>query len=100
MLRVLRSSTLLRPRPLRTSRVVTTRHLTTHSSTPLFDNTLIITNTCAKRIHDLRRINDDPEMRLRIAVEGGGCSGFQYSFHMDGTKGEFKADPVDPEDDM
>lgn len=64
------------------------------------DNTLIVTNACAKRIQDLRKLNDDPEMRLRVAVEGGGCSGFSYSFNMDGTKGEFKADPADPEDDM
>ena len=67
----------------------------------LLDNTLIITNSCCKRIKDLREINNDPDLRLRISVEGGGCSGFQYQFHMDGTKGEYKTDEDnDPEDDL
>lgn len=66
----------------------------------MLNDTLIVTNSCAKRIQDLKRINDDPEMRLRIAVDGGGCSGFQYSFNMDGTKGKYKADPSDPEEDL
>lgn len=52
------------------------------------DNTLIITNSCAKRILQLRESSKNPGLMLRIAVEGGGCSGFQYTFETTNEKNE------------
>jgi Fe-S cluster assembly iron-binding protein IscA len=35
----------------------------------------------------------EPDLRLRLAVDSGGCSGFQYVFELEST-------PVDEEEDM
>mmetsp|Transcript_19881 Transcript_19881/g.60228 ORF Transcript_19881/g.60228 Transcript_19881/m.60228 type:complete len:156 (-) Transcript_19881:58-525(-) len=59
---------------------------------PLFED-LIVTKSCAKRILALREAKGDEELHLRLAVESGGCSGFQYSFEMEG------AGEVDDEED-
>ncbi len=40
-----------------------------------------ITERAAKRIHEIAAKNNTPA-RLRIAVNGGGCSGFQYDFSL------------------
>lgn len=45
-----------------------------------------ITHAAAQRILDILKApeyHQDQESRLRIAVEGGGCSGFQYTFLID-----------------
>eukprot|EP01040_Poterioochromonas_malhamensis_P015476 gene15477-17322_t len=48
-----------------------------------FDNSLIITKSCATRIKTLQEKNHNDHLFLRLAVEGGGCSGFQYTFKME-----------------
>ena len=52
-------------------------------STAVAFEDLIITKACAARIKELSAKRDEPTLKLRLAVEGGGCSGFQYTFSMD-----------------
>jgi len=44
---------------------------------------LVVTKNCASRIHGLNENSKNGPRRLRLAVEGGGCSGFQYIFTME-----------------
>ncbi|HEY4135223.1 MAG TPA: iron-sulfur cluster insertion protein ErpA [Alphaproteobacteria bacterium] len=51
---------------------------------------LIVTPSAAKRILELAAEEAQPGLMLRIAVSGGGCSGYQYGFTLD--------DAVNPDD--
>ena len=42
---------------------------------------VILTAAAARRLHQLAEAEGRPLM-LRVAVEGGGCSGFQYRFDL------------------
>ncbi len=44
---------------------------------------LIVTDSCAQRITELREMESNPALMLRITISGGGCSGFQYGFTLD-----------------
>ena len=61
---------------------------------------LTLSPTAAQRLHDLSKAEGHPVM-LRVAVEGGGCSGFQYQFDLVSSQiriaaGQTLADPVPP----
>ena len=42
-----------------------------------------LTASAARRIAELIAAEGEPGLRFRIAVSGGGCSGFQYGFSFD-----------------
>lgn len=41
---------------------------------------LYITDNAAARINQLKILEQNPNMLLRISVDGGGCSGFRYDY--------------------
>ncbi len=45
-----------------------------------------ITEKAARRIAALMAEEANPSLMLRIAVSGGGCSGFQYGFSLDNAR--------------
>jgi iron-sulfur cluster insertion protein len=44
---------------------------------------LVFTSAAAKKVAELIEDEGNPELMLRIYVQGGGCSGFQYGFTFD-----------------
>lgn len=42
-----------------------------------------LTPSAAERINLLKAKDKNPELRFRVSVKGGGCSGFQYEFILD-----------------
>ena len=44
---------------------------------------LIFTDAAAKKVKSLIEGEDNPNLRLRVYITGGGCSGFQYDFTFD-----------------
>jgi len=42
-----------------------------------------ITDNCLIKIKDLIAEENNPNLKLRVFVQGGGCSGFQYGFTFD-----------------
>jgi len=44
---------------------------------------LMITHSAAAKVKDLLAEEGNPELKLRVFVQGGGCSGFQYGFTFD-----------------
>jgi iron-sulfur cluster insertion protein len=54
----------------------------------LSERQIVITASAAQRIAYLKQQESAPEAFLRIAVSGGGCSGFQYGFSFDDTRQE------------
>jgi iron-sulfur cluster insertion protein len=44
---------------------------------------LIFTDAAASKVGELIREEANPNLKLRVFVTGGGCSGFQYGFTFD-----------------
>ncbi|AHG74822.1 Iron-sulfur cluster insertion protein erpA [Mannheimia varigena USDA-ARS-USMARC-1388] len=44
---------------------------------------LIFTDAAARKVKTLIEGEDNPNLRLRVYITGGGCSGFQYGFTFD-----------------
>jgi iron-sulfur cluster insertion protein len=53
---------------------------------PAFDDMpppLVFTDSAADKVKQLVDEEGNPELKLRVFVQGGGCSGFQYGFTFD-----------------
>jgi len=44
---------------------------------------LIFTQSAASKVGQLLAEEENPELKLRVFISGGGCSGFQYGFTFD-----------------
>ncbi len=51
-------------------------------------NQITIDNSAIVKIKDLLAEENTPNLKLRIFVSGGGCSGFQYGFTFDETQND------------
>ena len=47
---------------------------------------LFVTESAVTRVRHVRDEKNNPKLYLRLTVEGGGCSGFQYIFTWDDAK--------------
>ena len=47
-----------------------------------------VTENALDKIRDLLATERNPKLAVRMFVEGGGCSGFQYGFTMDEDVGD------------
>lgn len=47
-----------------------------------------LNETAISKLHELIREEGDPNLHLRVFVQGGGCSGMQYGFTFDDQKNE------------
>jgi iron-sulfur cluster insertion protein len=49
---------------------------------------LLFTDNAANKVKQLIEEEGNPELKLRVFVSGGGCSGFQYGFTFDEVTNE------------
>ena len=49
---------------------------------------LVFSDSAANKVKELIEEEGNPELKLRVFVTGGGCSGFQYGFTFDETQNE------------
>jgi iron-sulfur cluster insertion protein len=50
---------------------------------PESDSPLVFTDAAASKVKQLIEDEDNQDLKLRVFVSGGGCSGFQYGFTFD-----------------
>ena len=49
---------------------------------------ITVTESAVAKLQDILAEENNPELKLRVFVQGGGCSGFQYGFTFDETVNE------------
>jgi iron-sulfur cluster insertion protein len=49
---------------------------------------LVFTDAAARKVQELILEERNPELKLRVYISGGGCSGFQYGFTFDEEQAE------------
>jgi iron-sulfur cluster insertion protein len=49
---------------------------------------ITVSSTAVAKIQDILAEENNPNLRLRVFVQGGGCSGMQYGFTLDDSQNE------------
>jgi iron-sulfur cluster insertion protein len=52
------------------------------------NDSIIFTEAAASKVAALIAEEGNPDLMLRVYIQGGGCSGFQYGFSFDEAEGE------------
>ena len=52
-------------------------------TTDVQNDPMLFTESAANKVRDLILADGNPELKLRVYITGGGCSGFQYGFTFD-----------------
>lgn len=55
----------------------------TDTPTTVTPQSMTFTDSAARKVKDLIREEENDNLRLRVFVTGGGCSGFEYGFTFD-----------------
>ena len=55
---------------------------------------IIFTDSAAQKVAQLIEEEGNPDLKLRVFVQGGGCSGFQYGLMIDEGEGDATTDAV------
>ncbi len=50
---------------------------------PQAPNGIVFTDAAASKVGELIEEEANPNLKLRVFISGGGCSGFQYGFTFD-----------------
>ncbi|WP_440224110.1 iron-sulfur cluster insertion protein ErpA [Dokdonella sp. MW10] len=62
------------------------------ASTPSYldadQSPLVFTAAAASKVNELIAEEGNPDLKLRVYISGGGCSGFQYGFTFDEERAE------------
>lgn len=58
------------------------------NATTEMDVPLVFTDNAANKVRQLIEEEGNPDLKLRVFVSGGGCSGFQYGFTFDEVSNE------------
>lgn len=56
--------------------------------TDTMPDALVFTDAAATKVKQLIDDEGNPNLKLRVYIQGGGCSGFQYGFTFDEEEGE------------
>jgi len=62
---------------------VTSNSMSEADLAPPPPDVLVFTDAAAGKVGELIREESNPNLKLRVFVSGGGCSGFQYGFTFD-----------------
>ena len=61
------------------------------------DNQINFTDNAVTKVRELIEEEGNPELKLRVSISGGGCSGFQYGFSFDEITNDDDFNPEPPE---
>lgn len=91
--------------PINVTTTTATSNPTPPTTTTSNEEEVIITSSCAARIKQLSKSRSESDLYLRIYVDAGGCSGFQYKFNLesnDPSSPSYNAEDggIDPDEDV
>ncbi|MEJ2424806.1 MAG: iron-sulfur cluster insertion protein ErpA [Candidatus Thiodiazotropha sp.] len=58
------------------------------SSVEEYNDSIVFTEAAASKVAALIEEEGNPELMLRVYIQGGGCSGFQYGFSFDESESD------------